>query len=71
MSADRVQGIVSKWFQEKGYGFIVVDDTRQSAFIHFSEIQGTGKKQLEVNDRVEFTLQKSDRGLRAVSLVRI
>ena len=47
-----VQGTV-KWFNnEKGYGFIAVDDS-QDVFVHFSAIQA-GYRSLDENQRVEF-----------------
>jgi len=47
-------GIV-KWFNsEKGFGFIVPENGGKDLFAHHSEIQGTGFKTLEENQRVSF-----------------
>lgn len=43
-----------KWFsKEKGYGFIS-SETGEDLFVHFSEIQGEGFKNLEDGAAVEF-----------------
>ena len=60
--ADRHQGNV-KWFNgEKGFGFITVDGSEKDAFAHFSAIQKDGYKSLEEGERVEFTIEDSERG---------
>ena len=46
------EGVV-KWFSaEKGYGFITPDDGGKDLFVHFSEIQGSGYRNLEEGQRV-------------------
>jgi cold shock protein len=58
------QGTV-KWFNgEKGFGFISQDDG-PDAFVHFSEIQGTGYRNLEENQRVEFDITQGPKGPQA------
>ncbi|AHK31075.1 cold shock protein CspD [Rhodococcus opacus PD630] len=59
------QGTV-KWFNgEKGFGFISPDDGSADLFVHFSEIQGSGYKSLEENQRVEFEVSRGQKGLQA------
>lgn len=72
METKRVKGIVSKWVDDKGYGFITFDG-RKSAFIHHSEIDVgvKGKKHLDVGQEVEFSAKLTEKGLRAVDLIRI
>jgi CspA family cold shock protein len=58
------QGTV-KWFNsEKGFGFISRADG-DDVFVHFSEIEGTGYKSLEENQRVEFELAQGPKGPQA------
>ena len=60
-----------KWFDDgKGFGFITTDDS-EDVFIHHSEIQGGGFKTLEEDQRVEFTVEKTDKGLQAKGLVKL
>ncbi len=58
------QGTV-KWFKaDKGYGFIV-QDSGDDVFVHFSEIEGTGYKSLDENQRVEFEVTQGPKGPQA------
>jgi CspA family cold shock protein len=58
------QGTV-KWFNgEKGFGFISQDDG-PDVFVHFSEIQGDGYRNLEENQRVEFDITQGPKGPQA------
>ena len=48
-----------KWFnQEKGYGFITNDDTKEEVFVHFSAIQGEGFKTLEEGQKVTYDTEE-------------
>ena len=60
-----------KWFNDaKGYGFITTDEN-EDVFVHHSEIQGLGFKSLEEDQRVEFTVETTDKGLQAKGLVKL
>ena len=60
-----------KWFNDaKGFGFITTDDG-EDVFIHHSEIQGEGFRALEEEQRVEFTVEESDKGLQAKGVIKI
>ncbi|AWZ04063.1 MULTISPECIES: cold-shock protein [unclassified Streptomyces] len=59
------QGTV-KWFNgEKGFGFISPDGGGADVFVHFSAIQGSGFRNLEENQRVEFEITQGQRGPQA------
>jgi cold shock protein len=59
------QGTV-KWFNgEKGFGFISPDEGGADMFVHFSAIQGSGFRNLEENQRVEFEITQGQRGPQA------
>ncbi len=62
--SEREQGTV-KWFNgAKGYGFI----TRESGpdvFVHFNAINGTGYRNLEEGQKVEFTVTQGAKGPQA------
>ena len=58
-----------KWFNsEKGFGFIVPDDGDSDVFVHYSEIQGGGFRNLEENQKVTYEVEQGDRGTAAVSV---
>ncbi|MFD5178145.1 cold-shock protein [Nocardia sp. NPDC058379] len=62
------QGTV-KWFNaEKGFGFIRPDEGSADVFVHFSEIRGNGFRTLADNQKVEFEVGHSDRGLQATDV---
>jgi cold shock protein len=59
---------VVKWFSsEKGYGFISQEDG-PDVFVHFSAIEGTGYRNLEENQKVEFDLTQGQKGPQAANV---
>ncbi|MCL2025369.1 MAG: cold shock domain-containing protein [Leptospirales bacterium] len=57
-----------KWFNnQKGYGFISSSDGNDY-FVHFTGIAGDGFKTLPEGANVQFEIEKSDRGPRAVQV---
>jgi CspA family cold shock protein len=55
-----------KWFNsEKGFGFIAPEDGSPDVFAHFSAITGNGYRNLEENQRVEFTITQGNKGPQA------
>jgi len=62
------QGTV-KWFNaEKGYGFITPDESWPDVFVHYSEIQSSGYRSLEENQRVEYTVTQGNKGPQATAV---
>lgn len=61
-----------KWFNDtKGYGFITPDDGSKDVFVHFSDIQMDGRKNLEENDLVEFDVIQTEKGRKAQKVVKL
>ncbi|PKL17611.1 MAG: cold-shock protein [Spirochaetae bacterium HGW-Spirochaetae-5] len=61
------QGTV-KWFNDqKGFGFISAEDGNDY-FVHHSSILGDGFKTLKEGANVQFDIEKTDRGPRAVQV---
>ena len=59
------QGTV-KWFNgEKGFGFITQDEGGPDVFVHFSAIAGSGYRNLEESQKVEFDLTQGQKGPQA------
>jgi CspA family cold shock protein len=59
-----VNGIV-KWFDEKkGYGFITVDGGKD-AFVHHTNIEGTGFKTLTEGQKVTLEVTQGQKGPQA------
>lgn len=57
-----------KWFNEsKGFGFLEQEDGKD-VFVHYSAISGSGFKTLKEGQKVQFTVEESDKGLQAVNV---
>ena len=60
-----------KWFdEEKGFGFIVPDDSTPDVFVHYSAIQTDGFRTLAENDVVQYELETSEKGPRAANVTK-
>ena len=58
-----------KWFNgEKGFGFISQEDGGPDVFVHFSAITGTGYRNLDENQKVEFEITQGQKGLQAANV---
>ena len=52
-----------KWFSEqKGYGFITPEDGGKDLFVHFSNIQGEGFRNLQDGQSVEYEAAQGQKG---------
>jgi len=61
-----------KWFNgEKGFGFITQDGGGPDVFVHFSAVQGSGYRNLEENQKVQFETTQGPKGLQASEVVVI
>ena len=60
-----------KWFNpDKGFGFIT-QDGGADVFVHFSAIEGSGYRNLEENDKVEFEVTAGPKGPNASNVRRV
>ena len=58
-----------KWFYgDKGFGFIAPDDGGEDVIAHFSSIVGSGYRNLEENQKVEFDVEQGQKGLQAANI---
>ena len=53
---------------EKGFGFIAVDGGGPDVFVHYSAIAGTGFRNLEENQAVEFEIVPGPKGPQAADV---
>ena len=60
-----------KWFSDqKGYGFIALDDG-EDVFVHHSAIQEPGFRSLREGERVEFTIEQGQKGPAAANVRKL
>jgi cold shock protein len=64
-------GTVKRFNKIKGYGFITPDDGDNEIFVHFSEVQTAGYKELKEGQRISYELKKGERGEFATQVVII
>lgn len=67
-------GVVKFFNSEKGFGFIVDDETKKEIFVHFSEINCEGYKTLTEGQKVSFEIKpdlKDNTKSRAVNVTVI
>ncbi len=67
---NRQQGTV-KWFsRDKGWGFVRLEGGEE-IFVHHTDIEGDGRKTLVDDERVEFAIDRMDKGPRARNVTRL
>ena len=55
-----------KWFNAtKGFGFIAPEDGSKDVFVHHSDIDVSGYRELSEGQRVEFSVEPGDKGPKA------
>jgi CspA family cold shock protein len=64
------RGIVDRYSEQKGYGFIVRDDGKE-ILVERESLDMPGYKTLTVGDRVAFEVEKHIRGLKARKVKRV
>ena len=69
--AERATGVV-KWFNdEKGFGFIVVQDQDKDVFVHRQQLVRSGLESLKEGDRVSCLIQDGRKGKFATGVSKI
>jgi CspA family cold shock protein len=61
-----------KWFNgEKGFGFISQDGGGPDVFVHFTAITGSGYRNLDQGQKVEFEVTEGPKGLQAANVTAV
>lgn len=55
-------GTVDRFNKIKGYGFIIADEGSAEVFVHFSEVEIAGYKELKAGQRISYVLVEGDKG---------
>lgn len=64
-------GIVRRFDDAKGYGFIRVDGITEDIFVHQQSIKMDGFRTLAAGDTVQFRIAKDAKGLKARDVVLV
>lgn len=64
-------GTVKRFNKIKGYGFITPDNGDKEVFVHFSQLQMSGYKELKEGQRISYELEMGERGEFATKVVII
>jgi len=64
-------GTVNRFNNIKGYGFITADQDESEVFVHFSNIEMDGHKELKIGQRVNYDLSHGDKGPYATNVHNI
>ena len=72
MGQERVKGTI-KWFNAvKGYGFITRDGGNyDDVFVHFKALEGQGYREVAEGDKVEFMIERGQKGPQAKNVRKI
>ena len=62
-----MNGTVKSFNKRKGYGFINTKEG-ESVFFHYSELKMDGFKTINPDQKVNFELIESEKGLRAINI---
>lgn len=65
------KGTVIRFNKIKGYGFIRPDESKTEVFVHFSQVEMAGYKELKENQRISYVLNKGERGDFATEVIII
>ncbi len=62
-----MKGVVVKFDNQRGYGFIRPDNGGRDVFVHISQVEG--RQELEVGQRVKFQMRDAERGPSAYAVI--
>lgn len=66
----RVRGVVNRWIDRKGYGFID-DEDGNTVFVHESSIRMDGWRFLTAGDEVTFVKIEKEGGYHALNVMKV
>lgn len=70
MSEVRESGIVEKFDARRGFGFITREDDKPNIFVHYTNINGEGYKELKPDEKVTFVVGDTEKGPTALEVER-
>lgn len=61
-------GTVNRFNKLKGYGFITPENGDNEVFVHFSQVQAEGYRELKEGQKVSYEVERGERGEFATSV---
>jgi CspA family cold shock protein len=68
MSEVRETGMVEHFDSKRGFGFITRENNKPNIFVHFTNINGDGYRELTKGQRVSFEVGDSPKGPTALNV---
>ena len=65
-----MKGTIKRLVVEKSFGFITPDGESKDVFFHATGLKGLQFSELNIGDAVSFDVEQSDKGPKAVNIVR-
>lgn len=65
-----MKGTIKTLLSGKNFGFITPEDGSKDLFFHATSLSGVDFSQLNTGDKVNFEVEQSEKGPRAVNVVR-
>lgn len=65
-----MQGTIKSIIADKHFGFITPEDASKDVFFHETGLQGIQFSELKTGDVVSFDVEQSEKGPRAINVVR-
>ena len=65
-----MKGTIKTMIAEKNFGFITPEDGSKAVFFHATGISGIEFTELQTGDAVNFDVEQSEKGPRAVNVTR-
>ena len=62
------KGIVKRFHQKKGYGFIAPEGEDKDVFVHITAVQAAGLKRLDEDQEVSFEIEEVDGRKSAINI---
>lgn len=64
-------GVVRKFDDTRGYGFIRVEGIMEDIFVHHQSIKMEGFRSLAIGDTVQFRISRDQKGWKAKDVVKV
>ena len=66
-----MKGVIKNIISDKHFGFITPEDGSKDVFFHETSLQGTQFSELKSGDTVNFEVEQSEKGPRAINVTRV